>query len=283
LAQLNSSASLERNRLLAALPRATYEALLPSLEAVRLEHRFPLAAPDEPMDYVYFPRGAVVSVLAPMDDGGSVEAATIGLEGMIGLPVFLADGVSPDEVICQIGGDAARLSATAFRQAIADSHELTALLRWYTLALMGQMARTAGCNRAHPVEERCARWLLLTHDRVGGDEFFLTQEFLAAMLGTRRPSVSLIAGQLQQAGLIRYRRGHMTILDREGLEAAACEDYQLTRDLYERLYLGHQAAARRDAPPPRATIIGTLARPIRRRFRTEPGPPGSRRATTSPR
>jgi CRP-like cAMP-binding protein len=243
LDQLNTFVSTERNRLLEVLPRAVYEALLPHLEPVRLEQGLTLAEPDEPLSYAYFPRGAVLSMLVPMENGEALEAATIGFEGMFGLPLFLADGVGADEVICQIAGDAARITASAFREAIADSAELTDLLHRYTLALMGQMARTAGCNRAHPVEERCARWLLLTHDRVGRDEFYLTHEFLAAMLGTRRPSVTLIAGQLQQAGLIHYRRGNLTIVDREGLEEVACEDYRLTCDLYERLYLSR---ARRD-------------------------------------
>jgi CRP-like cAMP-binding protein len=246
LDHLNTLVSTERNRLLNTLPRATYEALLPHLEPMWLEHGLTLAEPNEPVSYAYFPRGAVLSMLVPMENGEALEAATIGLEGMFGLPLFLADGVGADEVICQVAGDAARISADVFCQAIADSAELTDLLHRYTLALMGQMSRTAGCNRAHPVEERCARWLLLTHDRVGRDEFYLTQEFLAAMLGTRRPTVTLIAGQLQQAGLIRYRRGNLTIVDREGLEEVACEDYRLTRDLYERLYLGRARKDRLD-------------------------------------
>jgi CRP-like cAMP-binding protein len=136
------------------------------------------------------------------------------------------------------------MTADTFRLALTRSPVLHEQLHRYTLALMGQLIRTAGCNRAHPVEERCARWLLMTADRVGSDEFPLTQEFLAAMLGVRRPSVTIAAGLLQESGLIRYRRGALTITDRERLEEAACEDYRLTRQLYERLYLDPQSASR---------------------------------------
>jgi CRP-like cAMP-binding protein len=226
----------ERNQLLAALPAAAYQSLLPHLERVRLDQKAILAMPGQASRYAYFPRSAVLSLLVRMEDGGAVEAATTGLEGMLGLPHFLGDGVSTDEAVCQIEGEALRMPAEAFRQACDELPELRRLLERYTLALMGQMSRTAGCNRAHPVEERCARWLLLTHDRAGSDSFGLTHEFLAAMLGTRRASVTVVAGQLQQAGLIHYRRGTLTILDREGLEAASCEDYRLTQDLYVRLY-----------------------------------------------
>ncbi|MBI2756529.1 MAG: Crp/Fnr family transcriptional regulator [Chloroflexi bacterium] len=217
--------------------------MLPRLQTQHLTAKQVLGMPDEPIQRVYFPRGAVISLLVPMESGASVEAATVGWEGMFGLPVYLGDGLAQDETVCQISGEAASMSVTAFRQAVADCPELQTLLQRYALALMGQMARTAGCNRAHPVEERCARWLLMTHDRVGQDEFFLTHEFLAAMLGVRRASVTLVAGQFQQAGLIRYRRGNLTIVDREGLEEASCEDYRLTHHIYERLY-------RTATPPP---------------------------------
>jgi len=171
-----------------------------------------------------------------MEDGHSVEGATVGIEGLAGLPVFLGDGSAQDEVICQVPGPGARMTAERFRMVVESSPALHEMLHRYALALMGQLIRTAGCNRAHPVEERCARWLLMTSDRVGSDEFSLTQEFLAAMLGVRRPSVTVAAGLLQQAGLIQYRRGILTIRDREGLEQSACEDYRLTREIYERLY-----------------------------------------------
>ena len=226
----------EPNRLLASLPRGDYEALLPDLQSVEVEHRQHIAAPGDAFEYVYFPRGAVISLLVLMEDGQSVEGATIGSEGVAGLPVFLGDGSGQDEVICQVPGPAARMTADQFRSAYERSRALHDQLHRYALALMGQISRTAGCNRVHPVDERCARWLLMTADRCGVDEFPLTQEFLAIMLGVRRPSVTVAAGVLQQAGLIRYRRGILTIIDRERLEASACEDYRLTRDIYERMY-----------------------------------------------
>jgi CRP-like cAMP-binding protein len=232
---INSSV-LQRNRLLAGLAPSSYDALLPLLEPVHLEQKQVLAMANEPISHAVFPTTAVISLIVPMENGESVEAATVGLEGMLGLPLFLGDGAAAEEAVVQIEGKALRMPAETFRQVVTETPELQDLLHRYTLALMGQMSRTAGCNRAHPIEERCARWLLLTHDRVGNDTFYLTHEFLAAMLGTRRPSVTIVAGQLQQAGLIRYRRGQLTILDREGLENAACEDYRLTQDLYERLY-----------------------------------------------
>jgi len=226
----------EANRLLASLPQAEYETLLPDLHAVQIQHKQWLSRPSESIEHVYFPRGAVVSMLVPMEDGQSVEGATIGLEGLAGLAVFLGDDTTDDEVICQVAGPAARMTADRFRAAFERSPVLHAQLLRYTHALMGQLIRTAGCNRVHPIEERCARWLLMTADRVCADQFQLTQEFLAAMLGVRCPSVTVAAGLLQQAGLISYRRGIVTILDRERLEESACEDYRLTREIYERMY-----------------------------------------------
>jgi CRP-like cAMP-binding protein len=226
----------EANLLLASLPQADYEALLPDLHDVQIEHHQWLSRPNESTEHVYFPRGAVISMLVPMADGQSVEGATIGLEGLAGIAVFLGEQPTEDEVICQVPGPAARMTADRFRAAFERSPVLHAQLHRYTHALMGQLIRTAGCNRVHPIEERCARWLLMTADRVGADRFQLTQEFLASMLGVRRPSVTVAAGLLQEAGLISYRRGLVTILDRERLEESACEDYRLTRAIYERMY-----------------------------------------------
>ncbi len=226
----------ERNRLLAVLPRAEYEALVPELEGVRLAHRQTITVRGEPIRYVYFPRGAVLSVLVPMDDGQAVEGATIGHEGMVSLAAFLGDGTATDDSVCQIPGPAACVGVPEFRAACEQGRGLRDVLQRYALALMGQMARTAGCNRVHPVDERLARWLLMTHDRVGADDFPLTHDFIAAMLGVRRPSVTVAAGMLQQAGLIDYRRGRMRILDRERLQDATCEDYRLTREIYDQLF-----------------------------------------------
>ena len=226
----------ERNRLLAALPRTDYEALAPHVTDVTLEHRQVLATRGQPLQHVYFPRGAVLSILVTMDDGQAVEGATIGHEGMLGLAAFLSDGTSIDDAVCQVAGQSARMDVSDLQAASERNGLLHEVLHRYALALMGQMARTAGCNRVHPVEERLARWLLMTHDRVGADTFFLTHEFMAAMLGVRRPSVTVAAGILQRAGLIDYRRGNMRILDRPRLEEAACEDYRVTAQIYESLF-----------------------------------------------
>jgi CRP-like cAMP-binding protein len=226
----------ETNRLLALLPSTEYETLKPDLHLVELDQKQPLSTPNEPITDIYFPRGAVVSMLAPMENGDAVEGATIGWEGFTGVPVFLGAAIAQEAVVCQIPGQSWRMKADVFRAAAAHNPGLHEWVHRYTLALMGQLIRTAGCNRAHPIEERCARWLLMTADRVGANHFPLTQEFLAAMLGVRRPSVTLAAGLLQEAGLIRYRRGLMTILDRERLEQSSCEDYRLTRDLYDSMY-----------------------------------------------
>ena len=232
------------NRLLAALPDDEYQALLPDLELIQVEHRQVVSRPGEPIEHVYFPRGAVISMLVPMSGGQRVEGATIGYEGMAGLPLFLGDSSSvQEEVICQVAGPGWRMTANAFRAALKRGPRLHVVLHRYTLALMGQLIRTAGCNSIHPIDERCARWLLMTADRVGADEFPLTQEFLAAMLGVQRPSVTVAAHMLQAAGVLRYRRGVVSILDRAGLEQSACEDYRLTRQIYEQLY-GSELSAR---------------------------------------
>jgi len=225
----------ERNRLLASLPRSEYDVLAPHIESLHVAVRHSLSVRGEPIDYVHFPRGAVMSIVVDMEGGEMVEGATIGHEGIVGLAVYLGDGTGTETAFCQVPGMTARVRTADFRAAVDRSPALQRILRRYALALMGQMTRTAGCNRAHPLEERCARWLLMTRDRVGEDEFSLTHEFLAAMLGVRRATVTVAAGMLQQAGLIDYRRGHMRILDRERLEAAACEDYRLTNAIYDQL------------------------------------------------
>jgi CRP-like cAMP-binding protein len=246
MAATQDNSAPERNQLLASLPLSEYAAMLPDLQAVQIEHTQYLWGPEDTIEYVYFPRGAVISILAPMDDGQSVEGFTIGTEGFAGLPVFLGGDTGQEEVICQVAGPGARMSVSDFRVAFERSPVLHSQLHRYALALMGQLIRTAGCNRVHPIEERCARWLLMTGDRVGSDEFALMQEFLAAMLGVRRPSVTVVAGLLQQAGLIQYRRGIVTIKDREGLEQSACEDYRLTRQIFERMYAVPDVSASKD-------------------------------------
>jgi CRP-like cAMP-binding protein len=223
------------NRLLAALPPDEAKILQPHLETTPLSIQQTLYEMDCPIEYVYFVHRGVVSLIAPMKDGLPVEIATIGPEGMVGMPVFLGAEQMASKAFVQIPGEGVRMSAETFRKVIGRCPVLNRLLLRYALALMTLMAQSAACNRAHSVEERCARWLLLTHDRVHAPSFPLTQEFLAQMLGVRRPTVSIAAGMLAKAGLISYVRGQMTLLDRAGLEQASCECYAIIAAEFERL------------------------------------------------
>jgi CRP-like cAMP-binding protein len=240
-----TAASRQPNRLLRGLWPADYALMVPHLR------RVPLAAGDEISPararsrHVFFPETAVLSLVVTMTDGAAVEAATVGNEGLVGLAAFLGDGAMTTRCLTQIAGDAQRLSADAFVQVIAESPALAALLRRYTQAFINQLAQSVACNRLHLIDQRCARWLLMTHDRVGGgDSFDLTQEFLSYMLGVRREAVSGASRALQERGFIRYRRGHISVLDRAGLEGAACECYGDTRADYERLFETPRAARR---------------------------------------
>jgi CRP-like cAMP-binding protein len=206
------------------------------LVSVHLDAGQRLAFPEETIEHVYFPRDAVMSMLVSMGDGKTVESAAVGNEGILGLEVFLGSGIALEETLVQISGEAARMTAILFRSAVGRSAELQDVLQRFALGLMNQIARNAGCNRVHTVEERCARMLLMSRDQTGRDDFSLTHEFLAKMLGVRRASVSQAAENLQRADLIRYRQGRIHILDGDGLENAACEDYRLTRAVYDRLY-----------------------------------------------
>jgi CRP-like cAMP-binding protein len=225
----------EQNRLLKALPAETYEGLLPHLEPVQLAVRQVLWDAGAPIRSVYFPRGCVISIVVLLEGEPAVEAATIGREGVLGVPVALGAEFTSAQAVAQIPGDAARLPAPVFREAMARDGTLTGLVLRYAQALLEQTSQSVACNRRHTVDERCARWLLMTCDRVGADQFPLTQEFLAFMLGVRRAGVTVAAGMLQQAGLIRYSRGRITILDRARLEEASCECYHATKQTSDRL------------------------------------------------
>jgi CRP-like cAMP-binding protein len=227
--------SAERNRLLRGLPAEAYAGLLPHLEAVEIRAGQVLWQPDGPLHAVYFPRTVVCSVLTPLKDEMPVESATIGFEGMVGVPVVLGAPTTHSQAIGQIAGAAARVDAARFRDWLAQADGALTLLLRYAQVLLEQTAQSVACNRKHAMEERCARWLLATRDRCGADHFMLTHEFLAAMLGVRRASVTVAAGMLQQAGLITYRRGRVTILDGERLEDASCECYRVVSAQHERL------------------------------------------------
>ena len=221
------------NRLLGALPRREYQRLLPRLAEEELEHAEVLFEPGEAIRYVYFPESGIVSLVALMRNGSMAEAGMVGREGVVGLQVFLGTGTSPFRAVVQAPGTARKIEAGAFRTEVKRARTLARVLHRYTHAFLTHLGQSSACNSHHSVEQRCCRWLLLAHNRLGADEFPLTHEFLAAMLGVRRTGVTEVAGNLQRAGLIRYTRGRIQILDREGLEAAACECFRVIQTAYD--------------------------------------------------
>jgi CRP-like cAMP-binding protein len=223
------------NRLLAGLTRKEYERLLPKLERVSLEFKQVLAEPHKPASHVYFPVSGVVSLVTYMGDGAGTEVGIVGNEGMAGISVFLGSGREVGRVFCQVSGEALRMEAKALREETKGGSPLNEMLLRYTQALLVLVSQSTACNRLHTVEERLCRWLLMTHDRVEGDHFPITQEFMADMLGVRRPTVSLVASTVQRAGLISYSRGKMKVVDRPGLEAASCECYAKVKEEFHRL------------------------------------------------
>ena len=224
-----------QNRLLAAARAVEPERSLPTLEAVHFDLGQVLCESGANQAYIYFPTSAVVSLLHVMQDGCVAEAGLVGNDGAVGVGLFLGGGQMPSRAVVQIAGDAIRIKATALQDEFRRGGALQRLLLIYTQALITQISQTAACNRLHPLEQRLCRCLLLCYDRVKSDEVFMTQDSIAHMLGGRRPSVTVAAGRLQQAGLVRYSRGHILILDRMGLESAACECYRVIRDEYDRL------------------------------------------------
>ena len=223
------------NHLLSILPADELRDLSPQLTRVTLTLRQVLSEPGAAIRQVYFPLDAVVSLVTVLADGEGVEAGLVGNDGVVGVAVLLEAVASPSAAVCQVQGEAVRTDADAFLAAATTNLPLRYVLLRYTQALLGQTAQSVACNRLHDLNQRCARWLLSVHDRVRADYFPLTQEYLAQMLGVRRPGVSAAAQALQAAGWIRYSRGLVTVVDRAGLEAAACECYQRVRDEYERL------------------------------------------------
>ena len=224
-----------RNRLLSALPPHEYARLRPYLEPVHFEQRQMLFEQEGPVSHAYFPETMVVSLVSRLRGGATVEVGTAGCEGMAGLPLFLGDDSSSIRAFAQIPGMAVRMEAEAFIRLASAPGAFHQMLLRYTQAFLTQVAQTGACNAAHLVEERCARWLLMTHDRVFGDRFPLTHEFLAFMLGVRRAGVTVAMGRLQEIGLIDYTRGRVTIVDRTGLEIASCECYRVVRAHFDRL------------------------------------------------
>jgi CRP-like cAMP-binding protein len=216
------------NRILDALPAAEWDRLAPRLNPVKLALKTVLFEPCRQIDAVYFPLNGVVSLVTPLENGAIVEVATVGNEGVVGVPLH-PGGTLAVRAITQVAGRALRVPAATFLAEVDRSGRLSDLVRRYVQALFGQISQAAACNRLHSNEERLSRWLLMSHDRVGVDEFAITHEFLGQMLGSRRATVTLSAGILQAAGLIRYQRGIVTIVDRAGLESASCECYRVIK------------------------------------------------------
>jgi CRP-like cAMP-binding protein len=223
------------NRLLDVLDGEARKAVLAKARRMDLGLRAYLAHAGEPIEYVYFPIDGVMSMIAKLETGTQVEVATVGNEGLVGIPLFLGAKTVPGPVFCQVPGAALRLSASDFLDLAASHPAFNALLRRYTHALFVQISQNTACNRAHPVDERCARWLLMTQDRVHTDEFQLTQEFIAQMLGVRRTTVNTVCGMLERAGFIDYSRGSVRVKDRAGLERSTCMCYAIIREEYESL------------------------------------------------
>jgi CRP-like cAMP-binding protein len=221
-----------RNLLLAALPATDYARILPALSVQPLKLKQVLHKPGERIQHVYFPAAGFCSMVAALKDGGMVEVATVGCEGMIGSAAVLPRAVATAVTMVQGEGDTCyRMTAEAFRREMDRRGPFYELLTRYAQALTGFIIQSTACNAVHSVEQRLARWLLMARDRMGSDHFPLTQEFAAMMLGASRPTVTIVAGTLQKAGLITYRRGRVTIVNRRGLEAASCECYRTATDL----------------------------------------------------
>jgi len=233
---VTTATHVERNRLLQALPAAEYDAMCADLRDVTLAHGAVLFEARAVVTHVYFPQGCVVSLLTPIDDGPPVEVGLVGNEGMAGLSVFLGGRVATTQAVLQVPDGASRMTAAAFRRALVRGPGLPALMRSYARTMLGQIAQNAACNQRHLVGPRCARWLLMAHDRVGADHFTLTQAFLGQMLGVERATVSLAAQALHALGVIRYARGHVTVTDRVGLEAASCGCYGVITADYARAF-----------------------------------------------
>jgi CRP-like cAMP-binding protein len=235
------------NRLLGLLTPKDYARLSPHLQRVPLNYRQSLYHAHRPIGFVYFIETGVGSLVNTMANGDAAEVGTIGSEGVVGLPLLLGDVRAPTNVYIQVPGSGLRIKGELFKKELERSASMRAVMLLYVHAFFNQVAQSAACNQFHSLQQRCCRWLLMTHDRMQSNEFLLTQEFLAMMLGVQRTGVTAAAGGLQKAGLIRYKRGAVTIIDRRGLEARSCECYRVSRLEFDRL-LGVRATPRRSPP-----------------------------------
>jgi CRP-like cAMP-binding protein len=229
------AADPRQNRLLAALPDAEWARWLPQLEPVDLPLGKVLYESGTRLTHVYFPTTSIISLLYVMEDGASAEIAVVGHEGIVGISLFMGGESTPSRAVVQSAGKGFRLNASLMLQEFNRAGPVLHLLLRYTQALITQMSQTAVCNRHHSLDQQLCRWLLLSLDRLQSNELVMTQELIANMLGVRREGVTEAAGDLQNAGLIRYRRGHITVLDRGRLEHRACECYAVVKKEYDRL------------------------------------------------
>ncbi len=223
------------NRILDALPQAERERVLTTAEVVNLEIKQIIYETNAPIRHVYFPITAVTSMIAEMQDGSSVEVGTVGNEGMNGIPVFLGADSMPSKAFAQIPGESYKLPTAVFKAELTRSAPFRDAMQRYVQALFNQLAQSVACNRLHNTEQRYCRWMLMTQDRVGRDEFPMTQEFLGMMLGVRRASVSEVESKIQQRGWIEHTHGTVRIVNRKGLEEGTCECYWIIRREFERL------------------------------------------------
>src|SRR5258708_6601611 len=234
------------NRLLSLLSDSDYERLRPHLSQVVFDYRKSLYEASRPIEHVYFPIEGVASLVITTAEGASAEVGTIGSEGLVGLPVCLGDREAPSSVYVQVPGTALKMDADIFRSELQHGATLNLIMLRYAHAFFNQVAQSAACAHLHRVEQRCCRWLLMTRDRMPSGEFLLTHEFLGMMLGVRRTTVTEVMGGLQKAGLVRYRRGHVSILDPDALRSRACECYDISRLEFDRLLGDTPLAPRTD-------------------------------------
>jgi len=236
-APLRDDDTVLRNKILSLLPPGELDAVLERTEMVTVETKESVWERHKPIRFVHFPEDCIISLVTDLNDGDKVEAMTVGNDGFVGMAIFNGLPASKLTAIGQISGNSRRMASDDFTEVVAACAGLDRLIHRYSQFVFETVAQSAACNRLHVIEQRCARWLLMSHDRVGRDRFDLTQEFLAEMLGVRRPGVTVAMGVLEKAGLIAHGRGNITVINRAGLEKAACECYAAIRDRQANLFV----------------------------------------------
>jgi CRP-like cAMP-binding protein len=234
----------QKNRLLASLPTEVFEQLQPYLFPVKLPYKCSLYDANQSIEFLDFLETGVASLVNTMRNGQAAEVGTIGNEGIVGLPIVFGDSTAPTSVYMQVAGSGLRVKARIFQEVMRNSEHLQRSMFHYAHAFFNQVAQSAACNLFHPMEKRCCRWLLTTRDRMHSEEFLLTQEFLAMMLGVQRTGVTRAAAKLQRSGMIHYSRGHLKILDQAGLQKLSCECYSVTKEDFDRLLGKYESASK---------------------------------------